>query len=34
MLRCGEKVEVFPPEGKAAVEPEKHDVGQQKNEAA
>ena len=34
MLRCGEKVEVFPPKGKAAVEPEKHDAAQQKNEAA
>jgi Cu(I)/Ag(I) efflux system membrane fusion protein len=34
MLRCGEKVEVFPPIGKAAVEPEKHEAAQQKNEAA
>jgi Cu(I)/Ag(I) efflux system membrane fusion protein len=34
MLRCGEKVQVFPPNGKAAVEPEKHDAVQQKNEAA
>ena len=34
MPRCGEKVEVFPPKGKADVLPEKHDAVPQKNEAA
>ena len=35
MLRCGEKVQVFPPQGKAADRAgSKHDAAQQKNEAA